>query len=177
MSLARPEPRSFIKTGAVALLIAALTACGGDSAGEAEAESRPLSGQDPPSSAGSSEPNWAFSYSGALSGEVSGGVTVVRAMTTAMNSVTITARSFGTDARFSGNYQFPRDDEPLGEKRMLSFNLVLADGTRCQPRLDQDQAVFARVIDGTQESYSAEFSGTISCGEQGAVDVTGHLRN
>lgn len=153
--------------GAAALLVAALTACGGNGAGESEAEPRAPS---------SEEPSWAFNYSGALSGEISGGVTVVRVITTGMNRVTMTARSFGNDARFTGSYQFPPDDDPRGEKRMLSFNLVLADGTRCQPRLDEDQAVFARVLDATEESYSAEFSGTIGCDNGSPIDVTGYFR-
>lgn len=157
----RERWRRAARDGIAVLLIAALTACGETGAGEADAEPRAP---------------WAFSYSGALSGEISGGVTVVRMLTTGMNRVTMTGRGHGTDARFTGSYQFPSDHEPLGEKRMLSFNLVLADGTRCQPRLDQDQAVFARVIDATEESYSAEFSGTIGCDNGSPIDVTGYFR-
>ena len=175
-TIGTPVPRRFIEPGVAALLIAALTACGGNGAGEADAESRPPSSQDRPASAASDESDWAFSYSGALSGEISGGVTVVHVVTTGMKRVTMTGRSAGSDARFTGSYQFPPDHDPLGQKRMLSFNLVLADGTRCQPRLGQDEAVFARVIDGTQQSYSAEFTGTISCDGGGPIDVTGHFR-
>lgn len=177
MTIGMPDPMSFIKMGVAAFLIAVLVSSGGDAAGEADAESRTPSIQDRPSRGGSSEPDWAFSYSGALSGEVSDGVTVVRTMATGMNSVTLAARSYGTDAHFSGTCQSPRDGDPLGEKTRLSFNLTLEDGTQCQQRTGRDELVLVRVIDGTQESYSAELSGTIRCGERDLVEMTGYLRS
>jgi hypothetical protein len=39
------------------------------------------------------------------------------------------------------------------------------------------EPVLVRVIDGPQESYSAEFSGTRSFGDQGSIDISGYLRN
>lgn len=177
MTIGTPKPMSFIKMGAAAILIAALAALGGDAVGEADATFLTPSSQDRSSRDGSSEPDWAFTYSGALSGQVSGSVTVVRTMTTVGNVVTMAARSRSTDSRFSGTYQFPRDGDPLGEKSMLSFNLTLEDGTRCHQIVRSGELVTVRVIDGTQESYSAEFSGTIRCGEQDLVDMTGYFRN
>lgn len=177
MTMETRERMPFMKMGATALLVAALAACGGDSAREAGAEPGATATPERSERIGSDAPKWAFSYSGALTGEISGGVTVVHVVTTGMNRVTMTARTPGSPAQFSGSYQFPPDHDPLGEKRMLSFNLVLADGTRCQMRAGQDEVVHAQVIDGSQGSYHAEFSGTLSCGEEGPVNVTGHFRN
>lgn len=157
----------------VILLISGLLACGTDAdtpgadAGEADAAAteRPAS-----------ESGWAIRYSGALEGEVSGGVAVVTMMTTAMNSVSFAARSTSSDARLSASYQVPRDWDPVGEYRTLAFGLTLDDGTRCSIMAPREQSVTAKVIDGEKDTYHTEFEGTIGCGEDRVITIAGHFR-
>ncbi|MEX2530937.1 MAG: hypothetical protein WD960_09195 [Gemmatimonadota bacterium] len=157
--------------GALTLLALTTVACQAEASPGADAS---VPGADTAEDADDRE--WSFRYSGDATGEVSGTVSAITTMTISMNEVSIAARAHGSDVMFTATYGYARDADPVGEMRLRTFALELEDGSRCSPDPRAEQAVVANVIDGSKDTYRAEFSGSLTCDDDRVIDITGRLR-
>ncbi len=109
---------------------------------------------------------WKVTYSGALSGEISGGIVVV-----------VAAGGFGSIAA-SG----PEDSAlqvgvdlaagETGDSMLLPLSITLADGSSCTLA---DQPVNSTVSNGETDSYALDFAGPLEC-DAGRIEVDGLVR-
>ena len=132
------------------LLALLLTACGGSDDDGATDDSTGGGGE-----------GWSIAYTGDLEGEISGSSAVVLIQTLSQTSVSVAGDSLEGPS-FSASYSYPTDGDPLGAKSPLSFRMELADGTECG-QTPPDQMATITVLDGAEDTYHAEISGTLSC--------------
>jgi hypothetical protein len=135
------------------------------------------SGGDPSTSESGSETSgggaaWSVEYTGALSGNASGGAFTAQRLDTLME-VALAGDASGTDAGFSAGYTWAATDSRTGQHMLRSFNLTLSDGTMCSQDLMNGIGVMIDVLEDDGESvYSAALAGSLDCG--GAqIEITG----
>lgn len=175
MTMPRMRWDRAVRMLGVAVGVSLLAGCGTDPAPAAEASV--LEGSESVATSDlQQEEGWAFSYSGDFSGEVSGTVIAVTGMALSMQMVTVAARSHDTDAGFTATWQFPQDEDPSGEKRVLSFSLTLEDGMDCSPDLRAEQRVMANVLEPDTDLLHAEFSGILTCDVDRLIEIDGFVR-
>lgn len=123
------------------------------------------------------EDGWSISYSGPLSGEISGSVTVQGSIELSDRSTSIAGDSFGSDARMDATYSTPTDGPHTGQVFLLRFTMTLDDGTFCSQTVTATEGSFyANVLNDDDELYRLEFSGEVDC-DGTLLDVTGDFTN
>ena len=124
------------------------------------------SGVDPATGAdsdptGSNGPRWEVTVSGGVNGTGTGVIVqVVQGGTTTV---------LGGDTDLSATSIQPADDPKTGEKRALSFDIDLDDGTGCGPQNAGDLEAYINVVDASEGAYDATFSGMLL--RDGGVEV------
>ncbi len=115
------------------------------------------------------DPAWAITYTGDLSGKISGSITAVAgaSSSTAIRGATPV---LGGET-FNGSVFLALGK--TGPATIAPFSMTLADGTKCSPRAET--RVRANVRNGERKTYHVEFEGALDCDGK-AIKIEGFLK-
>ena len=117
-----------------------------------------------------SDSSWTLSYSGDLTGEITGDRVVITG--TAMStSMALTGR--GIDALVSGT--LPIAEETTGEADFNVFSVTLEDGTECSAVAETP--VLGVVLSAESNNYEIEFTGDLTCSTGDVISIDGTAKD
>ena len=115
------------------------------------------------------DPAWEITYTGALSGKISGSIAV------AVGASSSTAIRGATPARggetFNGSVFLPMGE--TGPATIAPFSMTLANGTRCSQ--GAETRIRANVKNGERKTYHIEYEGALHCDGK-AIKIEGFLK-
>lgn len=108
-------------------------------------------------------PKWTITYSGGMSGEISGNI--MTAMVMGPNT-TVAGRGMNADKTGSAPAGFSATITKGGDKPTAMLRMTLADGTKCRitsGSVDGKETV--KIINPDAKEFQAELTGKLGCGD------------